>query len=425
MPLIKTPYWQEQAQAPDIPTTELPDKTDVLVIGSGYTGLHAALQTNGAGHMTVVVDAEHAGWGCSTRNGGQVSSSIKPGFSELTKRYGKDKAFAILQEGHASLSWIERFIHDEAIDCDFVVGGRFHAAHNSSAFRRLKKSATKQVPGLEVPVRIVEPDQQRMFLGTDAYYGGAFYERHASLHPARYHSGLLNCVLKAGAQVHSYCAANSISPQNNEFLVTTAKGKIVAKKVVLATNGYSGKLLPWLQRRVIPIGSYVIATDEIATELMDQLIPQDRIVSDTRKVVYYYRASPDRKRIVFGGRVASGEISDEQSAELLKRDLDTIFPELQPVSVTHSWHGFVAYTFDTLPHTGSYNGLHYSLGYCGSGVGMASYLGMRLGQQVLEKPEGRTAFDGIKFPSRPLYFGKPWFLSPSVSYYRIRDRLNF
>jgi glycine/D-amino acid oxidase-like deaminating enzyme len=178
-----------------------------------------------------------------------------------------------------------------------------------------------------------------------------------------------------------------------------------------------------MRRRVIPIGSYVIATEALDPALVDRLIPRNRIVSDTRKVVYYYRASPDRRRILFGGRVSLSETDPRRSGPKLHADLAGIFPELAKTRISHSWCGFVAYTFDELAHIGRHDGMHYAMGYCGSGVGMASYLGMRLGQQVLGLAEGATAFDDLPFQTRPFYSGNPWFLAPSVLFYRWRDRL--
>ena len=199
-------------------------------------------------------------------------------------------------------------------------------------------------------------------------------------------------------------------------------GSVTARNVVVATNGYTGGLTPWLQRRVIPIGSYVIATEEIDSATMARIMPRDRIVSDTRKVVYYYRASPDRKRIVFGGRVSHNETDPRVSGPLLHAAMAGIFPELAQTRISHSWCGFIAYTFDELMHIGERDGLYYAMGYCGSGVGMAGYLGMRLGQKVLGRMEGATAFDDVRFQTRPFYTGNPWFLAPSILYYRWKDR---
>jgi glycine/D-amino acid oxidase-like deaminating enzyme len=182
---------------------------------------------------------------------------------------------------------------------------------------------------------------------------------------------------------------------------------------------------PWQRRRLIPIGSYMIATEPLPETLIDRLIPNGHVVSDTRKVVYYYRASPDRRRILFGGRVSHHETDPRVSGPLLHAEMARIFPELSEVRISHSWLGFVAYSFDELAHIGVHDGIHYAAGYCGSGVSMASYLGMRCGQRVLGMKEARTGFDDIGFPTRPFYDGKPWFLAPMVAFYRWRDRLSW
>ena len=415
------PYWWDDVPRPTLPDTPLPATVDVAVIGAGYTGLHAALQTARGGRSTLVLDAEEAGWGCSTRNGGQVSTSIKPGFELLAKRHGSTRAFEILQEGQRSLSWIADFVEHEQIECDFARVGRFHAAHNAAQYEALAARVERQPKGLEVAAHMVPRAEQRRELGSDAYWGGAVYEQHCSVHPARYHQGLLERAMAAGAQVAARCAVTRIEKQDSLFRVVTAKGTVLAHDIVIATNGYTGALTPWLQRRVIPIGSYMIATDPLPDGMMDRLIPTNRIVSDTRKVVYYYRASPDRRRVLFGGRVSHQETDPRISGPMLHADMVKVFPELANVGISHSWCGFVAYTFDELMHVGRHDGMHYAMGYCGAGVGTASYFGMRIGQQVLGLTEGRTALDGLAFQTRPFYRGNPWFLAPSVRFYRWRD----
>ena len=153
-------------------------------------------------------------------------------------------------------------------------------------------------------------------------------------------------------------------------------------------------------------------------------MPTNRIVSDSRKVVYYYRPSPDRTRIVFGGRVSSSETDTQQSGLRLKRALDQLFPDLRDTRISHSWMGFVAYTFDELANVGLHDGMHYAMGFCGSGVSMASYQGMRVGQRVVGASEGRSAFETVPMTTRPLYYGHPWFLPASVAWFRFRDSLN-
>ncbi len=416
------PYWWDDVPPPDIPVTDLPQKADVVVVGSGYTGLNAALQTARGGRETVVIDAEAAGFGCSTRNGGQISTSIKPGFDVLAKRHGPERAFDILKEGQNSLAWIGKFVAEENIDCDFSVVGRFHAAHKPTQYDVLARALTNQRPGLEIKGHMVSRADQRSEIGSDAYYGGAVYSQHASIHPARYHNGLLQRVKAAGAFVATHCPATAIAPHGSGFRITTSRGTITTRDVIIATNGYTGSVTPWMQRRVIPIGSYMIATEPLPDGLIDRLMPRNRIISDTRKVVFYYRASPDRRRILFGGRVSLNETDPRNSGRKLYAEMIQIFPELAHVGVSHSWTGTIAYSFDELMHVGRHDGMYYAMGYCGAGVGTSSYFGMRIGQQVLGLAEGRTALDGLNFQTRPLYTGNPWFLAPSVLYYRWRDR---
>ena len=419
-----TPYWWERSPRPVLAPPQLPKQVDVAIVGSGYTGLNAALQTARGGRSTLVFDAEDAGWGCSSRNGGQISTSVKPSLGELTRRHGADKARAIHQDGHNALKWIGDFVAAEKIDCDFNVVGRFHAAHNEPAFRRLAAAAENEPVGFETGAWVVPRAEQRAELGTDAYFGGVVYPRHASLDPGRYHQGLFERTLEAGAIVAPHCPVLDIERISGGFRVATPNGIVTARDVVIATNGYTGKATPWQRRRVIPIGSYMIATEPLDPSLVDELFPKDRIVSDTRMVVYYYRLSPDRRRVLFGGRVSHGETDPRVSGPLLRAELVRLFPQLANVRVSHSWMGLVGYTFDTMAHAGQHDGMHYAMGYCGSGVSMASYLGMRAGQKVLGMADGRTGFDDIPFQTRPLYNGNPWFLAASVSYYRWRDSRN-
>ncbi len=419
------PYWWEAAPRPSLPPLALPARADAVVVGSGYTGLAAALELARGGRETLVLDAEAAGWGCSSRNGGQVSTSIKLGLDELAPRHGRDKAFAMVKEGHNALAFIADFIRSEGIDCDWERVGRFVGAHNSSAYEALGRRIANQPKGLEVEAHLVPRAEQHAEIVSDAYCGGLVYPAHAALHPAKYHQGLLDRVLAAGAKVAPHCPVTAIERDGSSFAVTTAQGRIAARDVIVATNGYTGATSPALRRRVIPIGSYIIATEPLDPWLAARLMPRARVVSDTRRLVFYYRLSPDRRRVLFGGRVALMETDPRRTAPKLHAEMTAIFPELARTRITHSWHGFVAYTFDTMPHLGrDADGVHYAMGYCGSGVSLATYFGTRIGQQVLGRAEGRTALDGLDFPTRPFYTGTPWFLAPTLVWYRLRDRVN-
>ena len=416
-------YWLEGLPEDTHPSAQLPARADVVIVGSGYTGLNAAIETARGGRETLVLDAGAPGHGCSTRNGGQISTSIKPSQEALSAKFGPDRARAIRDVGATSLDWIEERIKNENIDCAFQRKGRFHAAHTPAAYDALCRDAERLARTDGIEAHVVPRAEQRREMGTDAYHGGIVFPRHAAVDPARYHRGLLDAARAAGAQITGHCAVKAIDRDGDDFVVTTEQGKLRARDVIVATNGYTGDVTPWFRRRVIPIGSYIIATEELPEALVDELFPTDRIASDSCKVVYYYRATPDRRRILFGGRVSATETDTTVSGPRLHHDMCRIFPQLKETRIAYSWMGTVAYTFDELAHCGTHEGIHYTMGYCGSGVSMASYLGMRMGQKVLGLAEGRTAFDDLPFPTRPLYSGTPWFLPPMVAWYRWRDRM--
>lgn len=418
-----TPYWQGATPQPALPPVDLPGEADVVIVGAGYTGLNAALQTARAGLSTLVLDAQQPGWGCSTRNGGQVSTSIKPSFAALMRRYGEALARELLEEGQASLDYMHALVSEEKLDCDLRTVGRFHGAHKPHLYDALVRECASGHPVWDTGAYAVSKAEMASELGTDAYHGGVVYPHHASIDVGKYHPALLARVWEAGALVKGHCAVTALSRVGAGFEVATAQGPVRAGKVILATNGYSGPLSPWHRRRIIPIGSYVIATEEIPRAVMDTIMPTDRVLSDTRKLVYYYRPSPDRKRVLFGGRVSLSETDPRKSAVKLHRDLVQLFPELKATRVSQSWMGFVGYTFDTMAHCGEDRGLFHAMGFCGSGVGMASYLGMRTGRAAAGLDRKRSAFSRISFPTRPLYAGNPWFLAPSVLVYRLRDRI--
>lgn len=421
-----TPWWHDSADrniCSRIAEQALPAKADVVVVGSGYTGLHAALVCADAGRESLVVDAGELGFGCSSRNGGQISSSIKPGFEVLKKRHGDSVALAIHQEGHRSLQWLGEFIEQAGLDCDFDRCGRFHAAHNKNAFNKLRIKLNSEHPLLGSDAQLISQAEQRAYISSDAYFGGAVFPRHASVHPARYHRELVRLAAEKGVRFMADCRVESVFGEG-PFRLLTSRGEVLANEVVMATNGYTSAVTPQLQRRVIPIGSYMIATECIQPELLNRLLPTSKIISDSRKVVYYYRKAPDGQGILFGGRVSGSETDPAVSGPLLRRELVNLLPELEGIGISHSWSGLVAYTFDELPHIGKQQGMHYAMGYCGAGVGMASYLGNKLGKQLVGDPDGETAFSIPSFQTRPGYRGKPWFLPAAVQYYRLRDRLN-
>jgi glycine/D-amino acid oxidase-like deaminating enzyme len=329
-----TSYWLDDMPQVSGVSGDLKRKVDVLIIGSGYTGLNAALEIARGGRDVMVIESGYPGYGCSTRNGGQISTHVKPSLEKLTQKVGASRASAMRQEGVNALDWIEELVNKENLDCNFLRAGRFHAAHSRGQYDGLARDAEKLTKFEKIPTEIVPKAEQHTELGTDLYYGGVVFPRHASVHPAKYHHGLLSRVSEAGATVVSYCEAKAVNKLEKGFEVRTSKGDVICQDLVVATNGYTTSITPWLRRRVIPIGSYIIATEPIEKGLMDKLFPTNRNITDTCKVVYYYRPSPDRKRILFGGRVSAKETNTATSGPKLHNDLVRVFPELSDIKVT-------------------------------------------------------------------------------------------
>jgi glycine/D-amino acid oxidase-like deaminating enzyme len=414
------PLWMQNADMPPPASQPLPSCVDVLVIGAGYTGLSAARETAQAGRSTLVLDAGEIGAGCSSRNGGQVAYSIKPSFDSLKAKFGADVAFGICREGLDAVAFL-RALATLEIDCDWRGDGCFFGAHTATHFRQMARDAENQPRGLEQRISVVTKADQHVEIATDFYHGGCVYHDDASVDPTRLLLALLRRAQDAGASVLDRCPVGAIKSTRDGFEALTPRGIVHARQVLLATNGYSGPLSPWHRRRVIPIGSYQIATEPLGADRVRALIPRGRNIVDSRRVVVYFRPSADGERIIFGGRAALAEKDPLACEPRLRQMMARIFPQLKSVRVSHAWVGWVAYTFDTLPHLGQHDGIYHCMGYCGQGVPLAPYFGKRIGQQMLGLKEGRTALDGLPFPSRPYYHGKPWFLAPSVFAYRVFD----
>jgi glycine/D-amino acid oxidase-like deaminating enzyme len=420
--ISETPLWMANASMPPPSNQPLPTRVEVLVIGAGYTGLAAARETAAAGRSTLVLDAGAVGAGCSSRNGGQVAYSIKPSFNALKAKFGADLAFRICREGLDAVAYL-RSLATQHVDCGWRDYGCFYGAHTPRHFAAMARDAQNQPRGLEQRISIVPKAEQTSEIASDFYHGGCVYHDDASVDPTRLLLALLRRAIDSRASVVDHCPVDAIKSTRDGFEALTRRGIVQARQILLATNGYSGPLSPWHRRRVIPIGSYQIATEPLGADPVRALIPRGRNIVDSRRVVVYFRPSTDGERIVFGGRAALAETDPLACVPRLRQMMSRIFPQLNSVRVSHAWLGWVAYTFDTLPHLGQNDGIYYCMGYCGQGVALAPYFGMRIGQQMLGLNEGRTALDGLPFPSRPFYHGKPWFLAPSVFAYRLIDAL--
>ncbi|HUU24567.1 MAG TPA: FAD-binding oxidoreductase [Methyloceanibacter sp.] len=415
------PYWWDAAPRPETPGRSLPPKADVAIVGSGFTGLSAALTLLGEGRDVVVLDSGAPGYGASTRNGGQVGSgNQKFRVKRLIELRGMEKAAELLREGTRMLDYIEHLVAAEKIDCHFHRCGRFRGAMRPEHYDAMARDLDdlKRVAGVES--FMVPRAEQTSEIGSDVFFGGSVLPRDASLHPALYHAGLMQRVEARGGVIIGNAGVRRISRDETGFQLETDAGPLRSRDVLVATNGYTSGLVPPLQRRIVTVRSGLIATAELPADVMARLMPKGRVYGNTNRVFYYFRGAPGENRIVWGGR--AGRASGMSAYRHLARDLLGVFPDLGDIAVTHAWDGQIGYTHDELPHLGRLaDGIHYAVGYCGTGVSRATYFGHKIALQIVGDPDGRTAFDDVAFPAFPAHPIAKRAVAVVETWYRFRD----
>ena len=424
MPLIRNePYWWEAAPPATLPEATVASRCDVAIVGAGYTGLSAGLTLARAGRSVQIFDRMKPGEGASTRNGGIASGNLRPGHAELAKTFGIARADAIGLEGKAARDDLAQFIAAEKIECDFKIVGRFSGASQQSDYDSLAREAEHLKRTLGIEAFAVPRAEQRAHLGTDFYHGGMVRSDIGGLHPAKLHAGMLARALAAGAKVHGETAVTGVRPDGDGYEVATSRGVVKSRHVIVGTNGYTDKVDPWLRRRMVPVRSRIIATAPLSDNLMNELMPKRYMLSETRKLHYYYRPSPDGRRVLFGGR--DGTIAGDPvwPTESLRRALVDIFPILDDVEITHSWFGHVAMNRDMIPRIFTRSGMRYAAGYCGSGVVWARWSGQKAALQVLGEDEGKSALDFRPPKAVPLYTGTPYFMPAVFAWLTMQDRM--
>jgi len=425
MTIRSEPYWWDATPPAAEPVQPVAPLVDVAIIGAGYTGLSAAITLARAGRSVQVFDKMRPGEGASTRNGGIASGNLRLSFAQMIRRFGMERAQAIQAEAKAAREDLARFIAAEGIACDFHLSGRFSGASSPGQYEGLAREAELLAKHLGVEAYAVPRDAQKNALGTDYYWGGMVRMDIGGLDPAKLHAGMWRIARAVGATVHGDTAVLGTERlAAGGFRVTTARGPVLAREVIVGTNGYTDKSNRWLQRRLVPVASSIIATAPLSANLMATLMPKRFMCVETRKLHYYYRPSPDGTRILFGGRGASLTESRDRVTARLHRALADVFPEIDSVDVTHSWTGNVAMNRDLIPRIFTHEGMHYAAGYCGSGVVWARWAGQKVALKILGLPEGSSALDFRPPRAIPLYDGRPWFMPAVFAWYEMQDRLS-
>lgn len=418
------PFWWEAYEPRPLPEIALPGSARVVIMGAGYAGLNAALELHREGIDCIVLDANEPGYGGSSRNGGMVSGGVNVGKRYMAKALSDEEAAPFLTDAADAFGFIEDLIARHAIDCGWTRAGYFLGAWCKSHYDTMahKADLLNQTAGSES--YLVPPDRQREEIGSDYYRGGLVVGRAGHLHPALFFKGLLNLCEARNIPIASRTPATRLTETPGGWRVDTPRGSIHAGDVLIATNGYTGDVTPELKRRVVPVGSYIIATEELSPDLAASISPKNRSFADTRRVLTYYRMSPDGKRLIFGGRAKFGHTDPVETAPILHRFMIDRFPQLRGTRITHAWTGNVAFTLDEMPHMGKFKNLHYALGCNGSGIAMMSYLGHQTARKIAGKVNHICAFDRPEFPDHPLYTGNTWFLPWIGRYFRTRDWLD-
>lgn len=422
MAIKQQPYWWEAAPRPRLAVETLPDHVDVAIIGSGYTGLSAALTLTRAGRDVLVLEAGDPGTGASTRNAGFVGRTLKHSFPEIIAAMGEARATAIYREMRAIFDFIVDLIRREQIDCHLDRCGRFIAARSPKHYEELVRIWEMRQRKLGDSFEAVPRAEQHREVASDLYHGGVVIPDHHSIHPALYHQGLLARVIEAGARVAAETPVLAVAPDAGGFSLLTARGRILAGEVLVATNGYTGRATPELRRRIVPFHGFMVATELLRPGLLQRVLPNRRIFHDSFNNLIYMRPAPDGERLLFGGLTGPPVRDLADKAARLRAAMQRILPDMRDVALSHVWTGQCAATFDLYPHVGRMAGLHYAAGYCFGGVTMGTWLGHKSALRILGRPEAKSVFDELDFPTRFYHRGNPWFLPLATRFFDWQDR---
>ncbi|MGH8915711.1 MAG: NAD(P)/FAD-dependent oxidoreductase [Acidimicrobiia bacterium] len=418
----QTPFWVEEHPRPQNITSGLPADADVLIVGSGLTGLAVALRLARGGRSVVVVDEAEIASGASCMNGGMVSPDIKAGIQFIFAEYGPELGREMWAATVRSVDIVSDLAASESIDARMVRGGMAALGKGEAAKSKFERSVAWYRENVGVDWEVIGPERIGEIVGGDHFTTALFEPEGIGIHPARFVFGLAERTAAAGAALVANCKATAVERAGAGFRVDTSKGPVRAGDVVLATNGYTtARPSPELARRVVPVGSYIIVTEPLGDRAA-AIFPQGSMTYTKKRLLNYMRRTPDDRILIGGRRNLHTGLDLEQSAADLHRQLLGFFPDLEGVPITHVWGGKLGVPFDLVPHMGQIEGVWYALGYAGHGVGLSTLMGHELGGMLLGE-ERPSVFTKVADSTRFYYRGNPWFLTPASVLYRALDRI--
>jgi glycine/D-amino acid oxidase-like deaminating enzyme len=403
---------------------------DVAVIGAGFTGLSAARKLAREGLRVAVLEARHVGAGGSGRNGGHLNNGVAHGYAEAKAHLGASRAHALYKAYDRSIDMIEDVIAEERIACDFRRSGKLKLASKPSHVAGLRANYELVHREVDPDTRWLERSDLAGEVGSEAFHGAMLYEKSAMMHMGRYVTGLATAVDRHGALIWEGAPVTDRDKRAGGWELATPKGRLQADRVIAATDAYSAEVpgapLRYFRRRIVSVGSYIVATRPLSPEEVATTLPGNRTCVTSLNIGNYFRLSPDN-RLIFGGRARFSAVSDQRSdaksAEILRASLAHIFPHLAGVEIDYCWGGLVGMTKDRFPRAGEADGMIYGMGYSGHGAQMSTLVGQVLADMAMGRTD-TNPLAGMDWPAIPAHSGRPWFLPLVGLWFGLKDRLS-
>lgn len=396
---------------------------DVCIVGAGITGASAALALAERGYKVAVLEGRLAGWGASGRSGGQMIFGYACDQPKLTRLVGMETSKALWDISLESMTQMRRRIHEHAIDCD-LADGHLHAAVKPRHLTELEAWAGDLrrhfgYDGLELWSR----EQVREQLNTEAYLGGLFDPASGHVHPLNYTLGLVRAASEAGARFFEHSPVTRLE-RGATPVAHTPRGKVRSRHLLLCGNAYLEGLAPELERKIMPVGTYITATEPLGAERARDLIRNNMAVADINFVLDYFRLSADH-RLLFGGRVSYSRLDPLNLADAMGKRLRQVFPQLQGVKQQYTWGGYVGITMNRAPHFGRLDrNLYFAQGFSGHGIALTGMAGTLMADAIAGSAERFDLFGRIPHQDFP---GGRLLRTPALvlamAWYRLRDQL--
>ena len=371
----------------------------------------------------MVLEADRVISGASGRNGGHVNNGTSVDFGGLSERLGVDQARALYHAYDAAVDTVERVVQEEQITCSFRRGGKIKLAAKPAHYDKIARGFDLLHREADPETDLVPPEKIRTEVGSNRFYGGLLYRKSAQMHMGQFGAGLATAAKRNGARIFENAAVTGLKRLSGaRHEVTTSRGSITAGQVLAATGPSMRGPFFFFRRRVIPIGSFIIATEPLTDSQLDSIMPTRRTATTTLNIGNYFRIAPDN-RLIFGGRARfalSSPTSDLKSGRILEATLHRTFPQLGPVGIDYCWGGTIDLTADRLPRAGEHKGVFYAMGYSGHGAQMSVHIGQKMAA-VMAGDTDANPLRGLPWPPVFGHFGPPWFMPFVGAYYRFKD----